>query len=88
MVADGLLKSATALHQSGKLDEAEKGYRLVIRFDPGNADARNLLGQILGERKEYDQAIDLIHQAIAIDATSGLFHFNLGNVLQASHRYA
>lgn len=85
---DGLLKGITALHQSGKLDEAEKGYRLALKFDPKNADALALLGSLLCDKKEFDTAIDYISQAIALDSNSGLFYFYLGNAYQKSGRFA
>lgn len=86
MSAEGLLKSATALHQSGKLEEAEKGYRLVLRFEPNNADALALLGSLLCDKKEFEDAIDYINQAIAIDGTAGLFYFYLGNAYEKSQQ--
>lgn len=86
MSAEGLLKSATALHQSGKLEEAEKGYRLVLRFEPKNADALALLGSLLCDKKEFEDAIDYINQAIAIDGNAGLFYFYLGNAYEKSQQ--
>ncbi len=86
MSAEGLLKSATALHQSGKLEEAEKGYRLVLRFEPKNADALALLGSLLCDKKQFEDAIDYINQAIALDNNAGLFYFYLGNAYEKSQQ--
>lgn len=88
MSTDGLLKSATALHQSGKLEEAEKGYRLVIRFEPANADAHALLGTLLLQRGDITGAITSIKHALSLDATSGLFHFYLGNAFDKAGNFS
>lgn len=70
-------------HQAGRLTEAEGLYRQVLEADPGHADSLHLLGLIaLGAGRE-DVAVDLISQAIAIDARFHFYHLNLGAALGA-----
>ena len=51
-----LLNQAIALHQAGRLDEAESHYRQVLQATPGHFDATHLLGVIalmLGACADY-----------------------------------
>jgi tetratricopeptide (TPR) repeat protein len=61
------LATALADHEAGRLDRAEAGYRAVLRQDPDEPDALNLLAVMLQERGELDQAIALLTRALAVD---------------------
>jgi tetratricopeptide (TPR) repeat protein len=50
---DDALKQSTELHRAGKLVEAERGYRLILDIEPGNADAIHRLGQLLATRGNH-----------------------------------
>ena len=84
---DELLNQAVAHHQAGRLDSAEPIYQQILRADPRNPNALNLLGMINHARGEHDRAAELIERAIhAASAVPG-FHNNLGNVRLAQRRH-
>ena len=72
------LEAAIAHHQSGRLQEAEKLYKEIIRTDPEHADAIHLLGVIAHQSGHRQIAIDLINEAIDIDSSNPLYYSNLG----------
>ena len=61
-----VLNAALARHEAGQLDLAEAGYRTVLRHDPNEPDALNLLAVILQERGDLDGSIALLTRALAI----------------------
>jgi tetratricopeptide (TPR) repeat protein len=80
------LESALRLHQSGRLQEAERLYREVVRDDPFDSDALHLLGVTAHQQGRNDEAADYIIQAITIRPMVAEFHNNLGSVLHAMSR--
>ena len=58
------LEKGLALHQTGKLAEAEDIYRDVLSADPANPDALHLLGLIFQQHGNFEQAIGHIEKAI------------------------
>ena len=79
-----VLNAALARHEAGQLDLAEAGYRTVLRHDPHEPDALNLLAVILQERDDIDGSIALLTRALAIDPD---FPEALANIARA-HRLA
>lgn len=77
-----LLKEAVALHQAGKLGEAQVRYRQVLALAPRRFDALHLLGVVLRQQGDAQGAVALIEQAIAIDPGQATAHCNLGAALQ------
>jgi protein O-GlcNAc transferase len=75
------LDRALQFHRTGNLPEAEKIYRQILRHDPRNARALQLLGVLLHQLGQLDNGIPLIRDAIAIDPNAADFHNNLGNAL-------
>ena len=76
----GLLNSAIQAHQSGRLEEAESVYRLVLHALPQQPDACHYLGVLLHQRGHSEEGIDYILRALSenphyVDAQN-----NLGNV--------
>ncbi|MBF0164397.1 MAG: tetratricopeptide repeat protein [Magnetococcales bacterium] len=76
------IHKALELHHANRLAEAEALYRQILRETPRHQDALNLLGYLLHQRGERDEAIVMIQKAIAIDPNQPLFHNNLGIVFQ------
>ncbi len=62
----GDLEQAIALHEAGRLAEAEALYCTVLLNDPNEPDALNLLGVILQDRGDIAQSIALISRALAL----------------------
>lgn len=76
-----------ALHQAGRLDEAEAAYRSLLRENPGDRDALHYLGLISFRRGEFAEAARLIEQAIRLGGNIPAFHFNLGNAYAQLGQY-
>jgi len=77
------LAAAVALHQQGRLNEAEAIYRDILNAAPKTADAEHLLGLILHQRGDHARARDHIDRAIRLDSTVMLYHANRSRVLTA-----
>ena len=78
-----------ALH-AGKLDEAERKFRQVLAIDPGVAAAYANLGVIHMRRKQWPQALDMLHKAenlapgiAGIRLNIGLAYFRQNDFLRA-----
>ncbi len=80
------LRNATALHEAGRLVEAEHGYRAVLQVDPNNADALHRLGVLASQVGNLAVADQLISGAIAIRGDDAAIHFNHAVVLQNANR--
>jgi predicted TPR repeat methyltransferase len=80
------VKQAVNLHKVGKLDEAERRYRAVLRQQPDNPDALHFLGLLVHHRGDTAAATDLIRQAtVAAPGYADAFN-NLGNLLKLAGR--
>jgi tetratricopeptide (TPR) repeat protein len=70
-----------ALHQQGKLTEAERIYEEVLRQQPNHFDALHLLGVIALQTQRTERGVELIRKAIGLTAKVAAAHSNLGNAL-------
>ncbi len=75
---DSTLRSAIALHQSGRLRDAEPLYRAVLAQAPHHFDALQLLGALHVQRGEAGTGAALLQSALAIESNNAIAHFNLG----------
>jgi len=73
------IDAAIALHQQGRLNEAEVLYRRVLEADPSHTDALYLLSRVELQRGHYKKAETLVLQAIAIDPSAASYHNCLGD---------
>jgi len=64
-----------------RLDEAEKHFQIVLERDPKNFNAKFNLGLVSVERKNYQDAILQLNQAIAIDSARPVARLWLGFAL-------
>ena len=78
--ADQAIKDGIALQTQGKLLEAAETYAALLRDDPQNADAWHLLGTIEIERRNLDNAFNLVSKALAIQPDSPVFHHNIAYI--------
>jgi protein O-GlcNAc transferase len=78
-----LFADAVALHQAGRLMEAEPLYREVLRVQPRHFDSLHLLGVIHCQRGEMQDAVRQIDAALKINPKVAIAHNNRANALQA-----
>ena len=81
-----LFEKATQAHRSGRIDEAIRLYRDVIRLDKSNAQARYLAGCILMDRAMNTEAERLFREAIAINGGVPAFYGAYGCLLMRMDR--
>jgi predicted O-linked N-acetylglucosamine transferase (SPINDLY family) len=77
------LKLAMAHHGAGRLDRAEELYRLILRAEPDEPDALQMLGTLLSQRGNHDDGLGLIERAIKRRPDAANYHSNRGMVLFA-----
>lgn len=77
-----LLGRAVALHQQGRLEEAQLLYGEVLAADPQQFDALHLSGVIARQRGDAARAVELIRAALRLDPQQARAHCNLGAALQ------
>jgi tetratricopeptide (TPR) repeat protein len=82
-----LLTQGLALHQAGRLAEAEKIYSQILAIDPDQLDARHLLGFIFHQRGDSAQAVHHIDLALQKNPDNILALNNRGIVLSALKRF-
>lgn len=75
-----LLASGLKHHQAAKLAEAEACYRRVLDAHPDHPDALHLLGLIAQQRRNLEQAVELINRAINQNSHP-VYYSNLGVTL-------
>jgi len=82
-----------ALH-AGKLDDAEHKFRQVLAINPGVAGAYANLGVIHMRRKQWPQALEMLHKAeklapdiAGIRLNIGLVYYRQNNFLAAIHPF-
>ena len=75
-----------ALHQLGRLDEAEAHYRAVLAAQPAHFGALHLTGLVHYQRSSFAAAADWIARAIAVNPGAPEPHSNLGLALLALKR--
>jgi tetratricopeptide (TPR) repeat protein len=81
------ISQAVALHQQGRLEEADKLYRRVLKADRGHFDALNLLGALSTSRGRPGEACELLTSALKIRPRSSDALSNLAVALHALRRH-
>lgn len=82
------MQEAVALHQHGRLREAEKLYARVLKVAPESFDALHLCGLAKAQGGQMGEAYRLISAALKINARAPDALMNLANVLHALKRDA
>jgi protein O-GlcNAc transferase len=77
---------AVALHQQGRLPEAERIYQEVLRQQPNHFDALHLLGVMAVQTRQTERGIELIAKAIKQNKNVAAAHGNLANALMELKR--
>ena len=70
-----------ALHQQGKLADAERIYREIFQQQPKHFRALHLLGAIALQNGQTDRALELLGKAIALKPDYAEAHYNRGLAL-------
>jgi tetratricopeptide (TPR) repeat protein len=83
-----LLQNAVALHQAGRMAEAEQAYRKLLRKDPLNVDGLRLLGGLYLQNKDMTQAAELLEKAVKLLPDHAETLTNLGIALHKGGRKA
>jgi predicted O-linked N-acetylglucosamine transferase (SPINDLY family) len=83
-----LFGQAVALHQAGRLAEAEPLYHQVLQAQPRHFDSLHLLGVIYYQRGNLQEAVRQIDLALRINPKAAAAHNNLGNALNDLGRTA
>ncbi len=81
------LQEAVRHHQAGRLAQAERLYRDILKQDPNHADALHLLGGLANQAGQRQAALDLIDRALGLNPAAAPFHASRGYVLQALGRH-
>src|SRR5450755_3211950 len=82
------MQEAVALHQQGRLREAEKLYARVLKAAPEHSDALQLLGLAKAQGGQMGEAFRLMSAALKINPKAPDVLMNLANVLHALKRDA
>ncbi len=82
-----LLQQGLALHQSGRLQEAESIYQGILREDPEQADAWHLLGVLAHQVGKNELAVQSIEKAIKLNPGEADFHNNCGEAYRALGKF-
>jgi predicted O-linked N-acetylglucosamine transferase (SPINDLY family) len=80
------LDQALHLHREGRLADAERAYRSILRERPQDFEALHLLGALKLQQEEPREALGLIEAALEIDQGSASTHSNRGLALAALKR--
>ena len=81
-------RQGLALHQEGRLAEAQEIYRQVLKIQPGHYDALHLLGVISYQTGNLVRAAELIGRAIELNPSNAAACINHGLALQGLKRPA
>lgn len=73
--------------RSGRLDAAIAAVRTLLRVQPRNADALQMLGLFLTQGGQREQAVTQLERAVAIAPRVSGYRNNLGNALMAVERH-
>jgi tetratricopeptide (TPR) repeat protein len=76
-----ILQRGLTLHRGGAVEEAERHYSEVLRHDPDNADALCYLAMLRCQQKRFDQGVDLLQRALAVEPQRASAHNLLGMAL-------
>ena len=82
----GMLGSAVALHQAGRIAEAEPIYLAILRDVPRHFDALHLLGVVRQQQGRHAEAIELIGEALSLRPDDAAALSNRGLSLRALGR--
>lgn len=75
-----MLDDLIQLHRSGRLDEAETGYRQLLVERPDDAEVLHLLGILRAQRGDLPEAFGLVTRAVELAPDSAVCQHTLGEM--------
>ncbi|OFA16203.1 hypothetical protein A4U49_08730 [Acidithiobacillus ferrivorans] len=75
-----LVQQGLALHQKGRVLEAEPFYRQALTVDENEPDALHLFGVVLSQKGNQGEAETLIQRALVLQPHNTAYHNSLGRV--------
>ncbi|WP_315831951.1 tetratricopeptide repeat protein [Bradyrhizobium prioriisuperbiae] len=81
-----LFQRAMSSFQQGRLEEAERQFKQLLRKETRHPAALNILAAILMSQKKYGEAEPYLQTALKVNATSDATFYNYGLVLKALGR--
>lgn len=82
-----MLAAAARWRQAGRLEEAEKLYRRVLKADPDHADALHWLGVFEHKQGRNERALDLVGRAATVRPGDPLCLYHLAEIRRAAGHY-
>ncbi len=83
-----MVQTGLAHHLANQIEPAERLYRQVLSIEPSHPDALHLLGVLVAQRGEHQQALPMLQQAVELAPMIGEFHRHLADVFALSNRHA
>jgi protein O-GlcNAc transferase len=80
-------RQALALHRAGRLDEAERVYRAILKEDANRVDALSNLGTLCLQQGDWEECDRLLGLSLAINPDQPLAQLNRGIALRALKRF-
>ena len=81
------LQEEIALHQQGRLAEAEAQYKAILKVQPQQVDALQLLATIAAQQQSYVEAVELFDQVLEINPLHAVAYSNRGYALRELKQY-
>src|SRR6266568_318302 len=78
---------AMALHQTGRLAEAEKIYGQILKVQPNHADSLHLLGVIYSQQGDHAAGLRQINLSLKVNSKNAHALYNRGRSLQELKRF-
>jgi len=86
MALRALFEQGLAAHAAGRLAEAEKLYRQLLRADPANFAALHRLGFLKAQQRQFDEAISLLNKAMRLKPQDLVARAHHAHALMAADR--
>ena len=83
---DHPIMQAFTATQEGKVEEAERLYREILKTKPEHLDTNNNLSIILEHCGKLEQAKEYLKKAIELKSDFFYAHYNLGNIFQKQEK--
>jgi predicted O-linked N-acetylglucosamine transferase (SPINDLY family) len=83
----GLFEQGLAAHGAGRLADAERLYRQVLRADPANFAALHRLGFLKAQQRQFDEAVNLLNKAMRLRPQDLTVRGHHAHALMAAERF-